>query len=331
MAHAISDDTADGIWQAVFEMLGQRSRTHRNSVRGGSQEINHVFMTLADPRQRWVLSRNPPINPAFAIAEVIWIIQGRDDAAFLTHWNSRLPSFVGDDAHLHGAYGRRLRSHLGFDQLDRVYRALAARPDTRQAVLQIWDAPVDFPGPDGSPAAEDIPCNVVAMLKVVGGRLNWSQIMRSNDAVLGLPYNLVQWTTLQEIVAGWLGVDVGEYNHYSDSLHVYEHDFGTYSSNKLDQVLTSADLRLDLDQSKETFRVLEEFAERLVAGASVREEELADARLGAAYRDWVRVLVAEDGRRRGDVRWLRWAQEIDCVLLKEAMRLWVARFDGSAR
>ena len=80
---------------------------------------------------------------------------------------------------------------------------------------------VDLPDLDGSPANEDIPCNVLAMLKVRDGALHWTQVMRSNDLFLGLPYNIVQFTMLQEVLAGWLGVRVGPYNVVIDSLHVY--------------------------------------------------------------------------------------------------------------
>lgn len=45
--------------------------------------------------------------------------------------------------------------------------------------------------------------------------------MRSNDVHRGLPYNVVQFTTLQEVMAGWLGLEVGGYHHWSDSLHLY--------------------------------------------------------------------------------------------------------------
>lgn len=59
------------------------------------------------------------------------------------------------------------------------------------------------------------------MIKIRKGKLEWTQVMRSNDLVLGLPYNLVQFTSMQEILASWLNVDVGSYNHISDSLHIY--------------------------------------------------------------------------------------------------------------
>lgn len=48
--------------------------------------------------------------------------------------------------------------------------------------------------------------------------------MRSNDLFRGLPHNVVQFTSLQEVFAGWLGLEVGTYHHYSDSLHLYEKD-----------------------------------------------------------------------------------------------------------
>ena len=50
------------------------------------------------------------------------------------------------------------------------------------------------------------------------------QIVRSNDLFRGVPYNFVQFTSLQEILAGWLGIELGTYNQISDSLHLYTED-----------------------------------------------------------------------------------------------------------
>ncbi len=57
--------------------------------------------------------------------------------------------------------------------------------------------------------------------------------MRSNDHFRGLPHNLIQFTTVQEVLAGWLGISLGSYHHYSDSLHVYESDGDVYERIKL--------------------------------------------------------------------------------------------------
>ena len=42
---------------------------------------------------------------------------------------------------------------------------------------------------------------------------------------LGVPHNFVQFTCIQEVLAGWLGVECGSYNQISDSLHVYDHNW----------------------------------------------------------------------------------------------------------
>ena len=49
--------------------------------------------------------------------------------------------------------------------------------------------------------------------------------MRSSDIILGLAYDVPAFTTIQEILANELGVELGEYVHTSNSLHCYERDF----------------------------------------------------------------------------------------------------------
>jgi thymidylate synthase len=69
--------------------------------------------------------------------------------------------------------------------------------------------------------------------------------MRSNDLFKGLPYNLIQFTTLQEIIAGWLRIEVGSYNHISDSLHLYESEFqDALAYEPAEQTCNEDDLRL---------------------------------------------------------------------------------------
>src|SRR5439155_956769 len=172
----------------------------------------HAALSIRDSRQRWVASRFPPLNPPFAIAEVIWIICGRQDSKFLNYFNPKLPNFAGTGPTYYGAYGFRLREHFGVDQLERAYRALHSNKDSRQVVLQIWDPRMDLPTESGEPRAPDVPCNLTAILKVRGGRLEWTQVMRSNDLFRGLPHNIVQFTSLQEVIAGWLGLEPGTYN-----------------------------------------------------------------------------------------------------------------------
>jgi thymidylate synthase len=259
-------------------------------------------MSIRDPSQRWVVSRQPPINVAFAIAEVVWILTGRNDSAFLNYFNRQLPKYAGHGDTYHGAYGYRLRRHFGIDQLERAYKVLKAKSDSRQVVLQIWDGRSDLPDSSGKEASTDIPCNIVSILKVRDEKLEWMQILRSNDIYRGLPYNLVQFTTLQEIVAGWLGLKLVEYNQISNSLHVYEHDLEYISGPPPDQLAANVDsLAFPKEESDEYFNELAHNVETIINEAISANELVSMVRvsnLPQSLRNMLAILCAEGVRRR---------------------------------
>ena len=133
-----------------------------------------------------------------------------------------------------------------------------------------------MPEVDGKPVSPDIPCNVQSCLKVVGGSLDWLQIIRSNDLFLGLPYNLIQWTSLQEVFAGWIGLAVGSYNQVSDSLHVYDRDSsylnqvdGTVYAKNVDSIA------LPREESELAFRQMETCLEVLISNGRSAIPELS--------------------------------------------------------
>jgi thymidylate synthase len=226
MFHVYEGITADQVWLKIAKDISDKGKYRFQEGRDSKNtyEALHACLNIKNPRQRWVASRSKPLDLPFALAEVIWIMNGRNDLGSLEYFNKRLPEYVGYESQLYGAYGFRLRKHFGFDQLEYAYHALSNCAHSRQIVLQIWNANSDFPDKMGTPRSKDIPCNVTSLLKVRDGKLDWTQVMRSNDIYKGLPYNIVQFTFLQEIIAGWLGIEVGEYYHFSDSLHVYDGD-----------------------------------------------------------------------------------------------------------
>lgn len=295
-------DTANDLWGSVVEALRRDDGVMVQPSRaGGTREILHAALTLRNPRERWVTARRPAMNPAFALAEVFWILGGRRDAKFLNYFNRALAKHAGSAVCLHGAYGYRLRRHFRVDQLDHAYSTLKANPNSRQVVLQIWDASADLPHTDGQPRDADIPCNTESILKLRNGRLEWLQIMRSNDVFLGLPHNLVQFTMLHEVLAGWLRVESGHYHHVSDSLHVYDHDLAALQLQPARLSSAGDDFALPREQSAVAIAVMVQAIEQIIDERHsvakifrlVEAESLPDA-----YRNALRVLVAEGARRR---------------------------------
>jgi thymidylate synthase len=312
-------DTANQAWISALNLLKDNGNAQGGRIEA-TTELLHVAFEVKNPRQRIVMARE--IDPAFAIAEVIWILAGANDVEFLKKWNKRMARFVdGENPYFHGAYGYRLgfKPSLEPDQLkrlrhdsmfnitkkDQVKLAIAAlreSENSRQVVLQYWHGDYDLPSP--KPRSEDVPCNVASHLMIRDGKLEWLQVMRSNDLIWGTPYNFIQFMTIHEIFSGWLGVEVGSYNHISDSLHIYEKHRKDYleTDSPIDaDVKNLADLRLPYQEWEETWRVLVGVALALTDAESENEVLAVLPRaqgLKEGYQEWVFLLCAESLRKR---------------------------------
>lgn len=299
---SFSARTADEAWiDAARAVLAEQDCLQ--SGRGGAtSEVLHASLRITDPRQRWVTSRRPAINPAFAIAEAFWILGGRDDAHFVNFWNPALPRYAGSGESYHGAYGKRLRDGFGFDQIDRAIDALSRSPDSRQVVLQIWDPRIDAPSADGSPATQDIPCNICSILKLRNNRLEWLQIMRSNDIFRGTPYNIVQFTIIQEYIAGCINAELGDFILFSDSLHAYAADLRQFRIEPRPPIRSESKLALSRGPAVEALGWCLSALDRL-AGPGLTPVEFHDIVLanGVAdgHADMIRIAAADSARRRG--------------------------------
>ena len=329
--NTVTGEGADEAWRNAARLFEEHIETSQQKGRGGETlELLHTLFQIDDPKQRWVVNRLPPMNPAFALAEIVWILSGRNDSAFLNFWNPRLPKYSGRGPLYYGAYGQRLRYRFGIDQIRYAFESLDSNPDSRQVVLQIWDAASDLPIENGEPRSEDIPCNVCSLLKIRNNHLEWVQIMRSNDLVLGWPHNVVQFTTLQEMMAGWLRIAPGSYSHLSDSLHVY--------IDQLEGMAESPSLAVDVNEDRwnlsytETINVIEDMGRRmdeirsnpsnvrLIAGHAKNEYS------SQAATNALRIISADAIRRSND---LKLAEETATMctnpILRQLWARWLSR------
>lgn len=200
-------------------------------------ELHPAIIEVRNPSNHLVTSQGRPVNVAFALAEVIWILGGNDDVETVEFYNSRIKDYSDDGLFFNAAYGHRLRHAFGVDQLDQVERILREDPGSRQASLvlshpvkdagYVYDEEANEDGSGGwvKHETKDRACNVYAHLMIRDGRLDWLQVIRSNDLMWGTPYNWMQFSHLQRWLAMRLDVPVGKYVHVADSLHVYDYHF----------------------------------------------------------------------------------------------------------
>lgn len=316
----VEGQSADEVWCRAAAKLMLTGRTQSSRL-GPTKELVNVTLSISNPVDRMVFSR--PINPAFALAEVIWILSGSDDLAFLTAWNSRMRRYADSpNEWLYGAYGRRLGVWLPLgesaaarlsgsgkwsplNQLKQASEALSEDPNSRQIVVQIWDPEKDLPNP--RVRSRDVPCNLSGQALLRGGRLSWTQYMRSTDLVWGLPYNVIQWTTIQEVVAGWLGVPLGEFTLVTTSLHAYREHWREIDSWISGPATLPASPpprlpRLSYNDWELQFAIVVGLAVDLGGARDADEVEEILMRLtkeSKGYSRWVRILAAERLRRLG--------------------------------
>ena len=55
--------SADAVWQQAASAFRRSDGVRSQDSRGGpTKEILHAATSITDPRQRWVVSREPPLN-----------------------------------------------------------------------------------------------------------------------------------------------------------------------------------------------------------------------------------------------------------------------------
>lgn len=276
-----------------------------------TMELLHEQIVLKMPWKREVLVKGRNANIVAQIAETMWVLAGRNDVEFLGHYLARAKNFSDDGKTWRGGYGPRLRgwedlstsddTHI--DQIRHVLDLLNEDRTSRRAVAAIYDPEIDTaPG-------KDIPCN--DFLSFIGrkGRLDMSVFVRSNDLVWGWSgINAFEWSALQEIMAGILGLEVGHLVFNTTSLHIYDRHWpkadrmtqnplarGFEDSPRFDgSVVRSEDSanthpieRLD-QLIAQWFRLEERI--RTTAGAGVRKSEV-DNFPEPLMRSWLRVIA----------------------------------------
>jgi thymidylate synthase len=177
-----------------------------------------TIMTLSNPRDRIVTDPLRNANPFFHVLEFVWMMAGRDDADWISTFNSRMTEFA-NGGQINGAYGKRWRNWHGVDQIPLVAARLRRDPQTRQAVLAMWD-----PLLDNELFLKDYPCNTHIYFRVNNNQLHMTVCNRSNDLIWGMMgANIVHMTFLHELVSRMVGIPMGRYQVMTNNLHIYEH------------------------------------------------------------------------------------------------------------
>lgn len=188
-----------------------------------TREIAPFSFVLANPRHRCITNSARRWSFPLAIGEFCWHASGSKELTSIEYYAKRWRDYSNDGETIRGScYGHRMfrGSATHPSQWNRIVDLLKRDPDSRRAVIDLFDATIDLDSD-----SKDVPCANLVQFLIREGKLLVFVSMRSNDAIWGLPYDVFLFTMFQELMAVELGLELGPYYHSATSMHLYERHF----------------------------------------------------------------------------------------------------------
>ena len=269
-----------------------------------------VQFRIMNPRDRLprVAARN--FSLAYFVAETLWYLNADDSTEWISYYAPFWSNISDNNKTANSAYGARIfKTHPRIGngnivQWDYVKEELRKDPDSRRAVIHIRTPS------DSILESKDVPCTLSLQFFIRENKLHLHVSMRSSDIILGLAYDVPAFTTIQEILANELGVELGEYVHTSNSLHCYERDFEMLDAIANTRVFKSFD---EMPAYPIVFPVgelieLENKIRKMSAGEIrdylpvVVKSKFSDTRSLTLAEDWSSILLSNRARKMKDER-----------------------------
>ena len=199
----------------AFEYLYYYIHEHGKHF-GETIAIFNAGFTITHPLERNIKNPIRNFNEDYASAEWLWYLSGDPRVKALGTLYGKIPPIWDKIQDSKG----EVRSNYGWQweresQLDKVVGMLKENPETRRAVISIYD------GKEIDTYAKDTPCTYAVTFTILNEKLNMSVLMRSNDLWYGFCNDQYCFSKLQELVASKLKMEVGTYYHHATNLHIY--------------------------------------------------------------------------------------------------------------
>ena len=182
----------------------------------GTKAIFNEGFTILNPTDRIITEPKRNFNAEYAEAEWQWYLSGDPSVKKLGEINGSIPpiwkTMTDNKGCVNSNYGYQWKRE---NQLDKVVKILKDNPETRQAVISIYD------GKEIDTYANDTPCTYAINFTILAGKLNMAALMRSNDLWFGFCNDQYCFSKLQELVANRLKIEVGTYYHNATNFHIY--------------------------------------------------------------------------------------------------------------
>ena len=203
--HEIAMDS----WKEALKLILDKGVDFKDENNRICREILNLKIVVKKP----FYEATKPIKTLFSFNE--WKYPPLDEIAKVILSNNIEPGYAY-------AYGPRIFNFQNkINQLNEfVIPLLKTSPNSRRAVISLWDPTVD-----SNLTNRENPGLMIIDFKVRKDKLNVTTIIRSNDLFFGWPANFYQVFALQEYVKKALNCDFGMITTFSTSAHIFEDQF----------------------------------------------------------------------------------------------------------
>ena len=183
-----------------------------------TRALFNIGFTLRKPVETWITTTFRQWNEDYARAEWEWYLSGSRSTDTLGEIYGKVPynwarMAIGPHNIVNSNYGYQWEREY---QLDKVVAKLKRDPNTRQAVISIYD------GKEICNYRNDTPCTTAIQFSIVNNRLEMCVTMRSNDLWFGFCIDQYCFSQLHKLVSERTGYEQGGYFHFAHNIHIYE-------------------------------------------------------------------------------------------------------------
>ena len=214
--------------EAYYDLIDATYHNYDYECAPRGQKIREIIgasFVIEDPRNRLLYIPERKFSLSYVMAEILWYALGENKTEWIGNYSAMWNKISDDGTTANSAYGSRIFkahpriSNSEFVQWEYVKDELKRDPDSRRAVIHIRT-------PEDSVHAKlDVPCTLSLQFFIRKNKLVLIVNMRSTDLIFGLGNDVPAFTFMQEMMANELGVELGQYIHVSNSLHIYEKHF----------------------------------------------------------------------------------------------------------
>lgn len=196
-------DTISEAWEkSIYNLINNTAPLVFTQRGERAKELIGVQMTIAKPLSNPIISKIYPFGDLFI----------EDYCANILNASS------GGN---HSISSRIVKSkklvEKSNNQIIKVVNLLRKEPDTRRAIICLWDAENDI-------HTQHPPCACTIQFLLRDNKLDTIAYFRSNDSWMAALPDMIAITRLSNIVVEKLNVNIGKYHHFAASYHLYEPD-----------------------------------------------------------------------------------------------------------